>query len=287
MTGYGRGEGAHQGTRFVAEVRSVNHRFLELRVRLPPHCLALEAAIQERIRAKFQRGAIDVTVRRTASGSGTGATLAVDSAAARELVSAVRSLETVCQEKLPITAEFLWASGRVFVAAEEEDVELLRAPVLAAVDAALEELDTARRREGAAVGRILEEELAKLRATSTQMRAAAAEQPVHLKQKLEERLAQLRLEGLDPQRLAWEATFYADRADVGEELERLDAHVEAFSSCVRGGDTVGRRLDFLTQEMNREVNTLATKSALLALTQAALEGKSSVERLKEQVQNVE
>jgi uncharacterized protein (TIGR00255 family) len=290
MTGFGRSE-AGANAPCVAEIKAVNARFLDVRVRLPPVLAASEARVQELVRGKVQRGSVDVTVRFRAASTTTGPwPLSVDVAAAQEIAKRCEELSSILGTPIVPTAEFLWTTGRVFVQHEADaDASLLAAMELA-VQQALDAMVTARTAEGARLKVALEAELERMGELVRTIGTLAAAQPARAKERLEERLARWGADfrdQADAQRLELELALFADRCDVSEELVRLEAHLSAFRDQLASGGAVGRRLDFLTQELHRETNTLATKAATVELSSAVVDLKASVERLREQVQNVE
>lgn len=289
MTGFGRSEADASGT-CVVEVKSVNGRFLDVRVRLPASLAASEPRVQEIVRGTLQRGSVDVSVRFRTTNAQSTTTIAVDLRAAKELAARCAELSQALGKPVEPTVEFLWNSGRVFLAREEDADPGQVTAMEAAVRAALDALVEARTAEGARLRAALDEELKRLEGIVVTLTSLAGTQPARAKERLEERLArwgqELR-ERADPQRLELELALFADRSDVSEELVRLSAHLEAFRDQLQSGDAVGRRLDFLTQELHREANTLGTKAQSAELSSAVVDLKASIERLREQVQNVE
>lgn len=289
MTGFGRSEGGATAA-CVAEIKSVNARFLDVRVRLPAALGSAEPRVQELVRSMAQRGSLDVSVKFRTLGTAVPAPLAVDFAAAQEIVKRCDELSAALGKPVVPTAEFLWATGRVFVTQEDDADTTLVASMETAVREAMTAMVEARTAEGARLKAALEAELDRITVTVKTIGGLAAAQPARWKERLLDRLArwgtELR-ERADPQRLELELALFADRSDVSEELVRLDAHLEAFREQLASGDAVGRRLDFLTQELHREANTLGTKAATVELSSAVVDLKASVERLREQVQNVE
>jgi uncharacterized protein (TIGR00255 family) len=227
---------------------------------------------------------------RAASTTAGPSPISVDVAAAREIAKRCEELSSILGTPIVPTAEFLWTTGRVFVPREEDADASLVAAMELAVQQALDAMVTARIAEGARLQVALEAELERVRELVRTIGKLAAAQPARAKERLEERLARwgadLR-DRADAQRLELELALFADRCDVSEELVRLEAHFSAFRDQLASGDAVGRRLDFLTQELHREANTLGTKAATAELSSAVVDLKASIERLREQVQNVE
>jgi uncharacterized protein (TIGR00255 family) len=290
MTGAGTFVLEHAVGRFEVEARSVNHRFLKVgwRTQGPLPDLALEA--EERVRSRVARGHVTVHVRFAPAGARAGASLvdpAAFAAAAAELSALARAAGLAAPTagdvlRLPVLSE-AQARGAT-------DAAALGAATLAALDGGLEALDAARRREGQALVAELTRLLDAVDAAGRALAARAAEVPKAWQERLRARLAEL-LAGtgasLDPAALAREVAAMAERSDVREELTRLAAHVAHARELLAAGGQVGRPLDFLAQELAREANTVGSKANDLALTRSVIGLKADVERLREQVQNLE
>jgi uncharacterized protein (TIGR00255 family) len=295
MTGFGRGVAEHGGTRATIDVRAVNHRFLDLKLRgsLAP---ALEDAISSRVRSAVERGALTVSVH-LVRGAGAGA-LRIDQDAARAAPQQLAELARVLGTAGPDLALVLAQPG-VVIAADEDPRDDGDAPaVLAALDAALAQLTGMRAGEGKALARDLLARLDELTALRGTLEKLAADVPERVQRRLQQRLDRLLQDEvserandaagfLDPARLAQEVALLADRADVTEELVRLASHLEQARALINGNAPAGRRLDFLVQEIGRELNTIGSKSAATEISSAVVEAKAVLEKVREQVQNVE
>ncbi len=289
MTGVGTCALDHALGRLEAEARSVNSRFLKvsLRAQGPLPELGLEA--EERVRARVQRGHVTLTLRFTPAPSASATTIdpAAFAAAARELAQLTR----VAGLPAPTAGDVLRMPGLAAAqGARSEASPALAAAALEAIDGALAQLESARRREGGALACELVGLLDRIEAAARELDARAGKVPQALQQRLQARLAELLSASgtsLDPVALAREVATLADRSDVREELTRLCAHVAHAREIVARGGSIGRALDFLAQELAREANTVGSKSSDLALTRTVLGLKADVERLREQVQNLE
>ena len=285
MTGFGRGVAEHAGVRATVDLRSVNHRFLDLKLRaqIAP---SLEDQLATKIRGSVERGSISVAVNIVRPPTASG--VRIDEAAAQRAHAALRSLATTLGVAPPDLALVLAQPGVVASSDAPEDPEAVDAAILGALDQALGQLQAMRAAEGRALERELLarlDELAKLRAGIEQQAAGIAEQ---LHQKLSDRLARLIGDAaVDPARLAQEVALLAERADITEELVRLDSHLEQARTIAKGAAASGRKLDFLVQEIGRELNTIGSKSQRTEITAAIVEAKSVLEKMREQVQNVE
>ncbi len=293
MTGFGRSEGVIGPTQYTVEVRSVNHRYLDMRFRLPAALAAFENTFAEILRAKIARGSLDISIRSRAVTTDKGVEgntrFVVDMRAATSLVDACHALHAKFKTAATPSLEFFQASGKVFVAVEEsQESAPLPTELRDLVTQALDALVKARNREGAQTQTSLQSTVASLKTLSAQWTQAAAGHPEKIRERLTKKIQQWNLGGTaDPQRLELEVAFFADRSDISEEIQRFEAHLDEFSQLLSGNGPVGRKLDFLTQELHRETNTVASKADDLSLSRLAVEAKTAIEKLREQVQNVE
>jgi len=290
MTGAGTFVHEHALGRFESEARSVNHRFLKTtwRAQGPLPDLALE--VEERVRARLARGHVTLTLRFTPKQDARGAA-ALDAQAFLAVAAELQGLARAAGLAAVTAADVLHVPGVLVSAARAEpDGAGVGAAALETVDGALAALEAARTREGQALTRELLTLLACVERAGGELAARAAEVPQAWQQRLRSRLDEL-LKGtgvaLDPAALAREVAAMAERSDVREELTRLSAHVEHAREILAQGGSVGRPLDFLVQELSREANTVGSKANDLALTRTVIALKTDVERLREQVQNLE
>lgn len=287
MTGYGRCQAALEGREMTLEVKTVNHRFLDLSFRLPRNVGFLEEILRRELTAAFQRGHMDVFVayRNTRSDA---RQVRVDTALAGAYVEAARQVQEIAGTDEALSVAQLMAMPDVVQIAEAQEnqgaVEQLAGLALEGVIA---EVRAMRAREGEALRRDLMEHLNALAQLRDRMADRAPLVPLAYRERLNARLAELGAETVEPQRLAQEVALFADKCAIDEELSRLASHIAQMRACLEEKGAVGRRLDFLTQEMNREVNTIGSKASDLEITQAVVAAKSEIEKLREQVQNVE
>ena len=287
MTGYGRGEARGARVALVAEARSLNHRFLETSIKLPRGLAAQEPDVRRLVQGRIARGRVDLTatLRRAAGGT---ASVRTDVSLGLEYARGARALAEAAGLPQEISvADLLRLPGVVTAEEVEEDGEsgvLLKS----AVDEALDELCRMRQAEGAALGRDLAAHLDALAAWVRQVDRLLPAALARIQTRLRERVhAILADTPADPGRLAQEVATWAARSDVAEELVRLGSHLAQFRALLADGGAVGRQLDFLTQELHREVNTIASKADDAELVTRVLEARTLVERIREQVQNVE
>ena len=293
MTGFARESGTlADGTAFAWELRSVNGRGLDLRLRLPNGQDALEAALREATAKRLKRGNVSasLTLKREERPR-----LVVDKAALEQALALALELAGRIRGSIAPAAEALLALPGVMraevVEPDEAQEASKRAALATAYEAALAGLVGARQAEGDKLRAILAGLLDEIAALRDAAATEAAGQPEAQRQKLQEGLAALLGEGgrarVPEERLAQEVALLAQKSDVREELDRLSAHIEAARALLAAGEGAGRKLDFLTQEFVREANTLCSKSASVPLTRIGLDLKAAIERLKEQAANVE
>jgi uncharacterized protein (TIGR00255 family) len=290
MTGFGRAEGVSGTVRWIWEARSVNGRGLDVRTRLPNGYEALEAPIREAAQKRFRRGSIQISLnlRREERSEAT----AINTALLEELLKAGAKYIDRGQVDRPRWDGMLQVRGVLSGPESEEPSAEARAvldkALLAGVEQAFDALAATRVQEGAKTRAILDAQIARIAALTVEARGLAAAQAEAMIERIRTRVASAAPDVLvDPQRLAQEAALAAARADVREELDRLNAHAEEAAALLAGGEAAGRRLDFLSQEFNREANTLCSKSSDLALTRLGLDLKTTIDQLREQAANVE
>jgi uncharacterized protein (TIGR00255 family) len=290
MTGFARAEGQAEGLIWAWELKSVNGKTLDLRFRLPPGFDALELPLRIKLAERLRRGAITValTVTRVAASSG----VRVNREVLGTMMALMRELHSEFDVAPPRLDGLLALKGVLESGDEAEGQELRErreAAVLAGGEAAIGRLAAMRLAEGQRLGLVLDARLAEIGALAAEAEGNAATQPAALRTRLEEQLATLvaAVPALSEDRLAQEVALLVARADVREELDRLVAHLAAARALIDEGGAIGRRFDFLCQELNREANTLCSKSADIALTRTGLALKAAIEQLREQVQNIE
>jgi uncharacterized protein (TIGR00255 family) len=291
MTGFARTDGTAGSLAWAWELRSVNGRGLDLRLRLPPGFDAMEPALREAVGKRLKRGNVtaNLTVKREEAPR-----YAADPAALEQVLALAQALAARIPGAPPPRPEALLALPGVLRqetreaatdAAEAAQQEAVRAGFTAALDG----LHAARQGEGARLAVTLRTLLDEIAALRIKAAAEAVDQPAAQQARMMETVRALLAEmpALPAERIAQEVAILAARSDVREELDRLDAHLHAADALLREADAVGRRFDFLVQEFNREANTLCSKSASVALTATGLKLKATIEQLREQVQNIE
>lgn len=285
MTGFASVERQSPAGRLSWEIRSVNHRYLEVGLRLPEEFRVLEPAIRELLRETLSRGKVDAGLRFSA-GSDTGENqLVLNDSLVRQLMGLHQQLQEITGSKQEIDLNSLirWPS---MVTEQAPDCESMHKDAMELLLEAAEELKAGRGREGEKLVATIEERLDGVSQLVGQVRGWLPKIREALKLRLLSRVADLP-QPLDPGRLEQEVAFLVQKIDVDEELDRLDAHVDEARRVLVLDEPVGRRLDFLMQEFNRESNTLSSKSIDNRTTQAAVELKVLIEQMREQVQNIE
>jgi uncharacterized protein (TIGR00255 family) len=288
MTGYGKGEAECDGLTVTVELKSVNHRYADISVRLPRSFLALENVLRKRVAKSLKRGKVDVYVNYELS-AGSQATPQLNF----ELAAAYKTLLVGMQKDMGLTggvsAEYLAGQKDVIQLKDAElDEQLLQECLFAALEKGLTQLLEMRGAEGEETRRDIESRLRTAEKLLAEIVTRAPQVPLEWQEKLTERLTRLQ-QGIefDPQRVAQEIAVFTDRCDISEEIARFKSHLVQFRSLFDDKEPVGRRMDFLVQELNREVNTMGSKSNDAELTNSVVALKSEFEKVREQVQNIE
>ncbi len=288
MTGYGRGERLLPGKRCTVEIKSVNHRYCEVLLRLPRQFVFLEEKIRNLVQSRVARGRIEVFLTVDTNG-GSELAVKVDKGLAFAYYKAMKELQESLGIEGKIKVKHLISLPGVLTPGElADDVEEVWPLLKEAVEEALENLVKMRQVEGERLAQDIARRLAKV----SRLNALVCERaPLVLdeyREKLKQRAEKLLGEGTyDPARLEAEAVFFAERSNITEEIVRLESHLKQAENCLEAEEPVGRKLDFLLQEMNREANTIASKAADAEISRLIVEMKSELEKIREQVQNIE
>lgn len=290
MTGFSRGEGLHATGRWVWELRSVNNKGLDVRMRLPYGFEAIEVDCKKAVSSAFSRGSIQVSLQFSKEGSDN--VPSINPAALEAVLRASAQLQEQIGAAPPTVDGILAIKGILEITETDltdEEVISRNQDVLSGLKAAISELAIARKSEGDAIVAVMSDQISKIDDLVTKIEADPSRTPDAIRQRLQQQLALLLEEGndLDPQRLHQEAAYLATKADLREELDRLAAHVIAGQKLLSSGGPSGRKLDFLAQEFNRECNTICSKSNAPSVTELGLEMKIIVDQLREQTQNLE
>jgi len=287
MTGFGSGRGSSGGEEVDVEVRSVNHKFCEVKARLPRELSAAEVEIAKTVKDRLARGGVEVAVRR--GGAAATFTPRIDVALAESYARAFAEIQARLSLPGQVTlAEILAADGVVRLEEREMNADAAREALRRALGAALDALVAMRAREGEALARDLAGRLDAIAVLASRVAELVPRTVEAHRARLAERVAELaRGVPVDPTRLAQEVALFADRTDVTEELTRLASHVAQARALLGLAEPAGRKLDFLVQEMHREANTIGSKSQSAEIAGQVVSLKAEIERIREQVQNVE
>ena len=289
MTGYGRGECARDGVKVTVELSSVNRKSGEITLNLPRDLEPLEAQVRDEINKRISRGRLNVRVTVHAASS-EPTTARINTALASAYAAEFARLAKELQLSGGVTLEALMRAPGVLEA--EEDVveaESFWPAVQAALQQGLDALVKMREREGTHLAKDLATRIATIQEAAGRIGQQGPQVQVQYRERLLERIRQAGLEGIAPddERLLKEVVLFADRTDITEELTRLQSHFQQFADCLKAKEPVGRTLDFLSQEMNREVNTIGSKAQDAVISREVVTVKAELERFREQVQNVE
>ncbi len=284
MTAYGRHETETETGKLVWELRSVNHRYLELGLRLPEQFRALEPTVREFLGKQLKRGKVDVTLRFSPA-ERHDVNLSINRELANRLLAEAESLTRNAASSVAVDAMSILSWPGVVQERQQED-KRQQESAMEALQLALQDYIAAREREGRKIEDMLQKRCATITAIVAEVRELRPAVVERLQERLRQRLADVEIDA-DPARLEQELVLQAQKLDVVEELDRLDAHLAEMQSIFNRDEPVGRRLDFLIQEFNREANTLGSKSADSDTTRHTVELKVLIEQMREQVQNLE
>lgn len=287
MTGYGRGEAENEQVKVFAEIKTVNHRFCEYTIRMPRQLLVLEEKVKKKANEYIRRGRVEIFI--TVEGESlVSKKVKIDWALADQYVTLMDEVKGKYNLESSITLQDMLQFESIFMTEEVPtvpvDLELL---LMDSLTIALENLKQMRTQEGQELAQDLQNQLKKLAEIVEGVKNYAPSVVEQYKARLAVKLAELTDGLIEDSRMITEAAIFADKCDINEELTRLESHVQQFTVTLRHGDPIGRKLDFLVQEMNREVNTIGSKANDSAITKEVVEMKSLLEKLKEQVQNIE
>lgn len=287
MTGWGRGYISRDGREMTLEMKSVNHRFLDLNFRIPRSLSFLEDAIRGWIKdSDLRRGHIEITLNYTNTRSD-ARSIHIDTGRLKAFEQAMEENNGLALAYTrPTLAEVMQLCEAVTVTEVPEETETVTALAKDCFDAALQTMREMRQKEGQSLAKDLLANVALFSALRDKIAEKAPSVPANYQRRLSARLEELGVQGADPARLAQEVAIMADRCAIDEELSRLVSHIGQFRDTVLHQEEAGKRLDFLLQEMNRETNTIGSKASDLEIAQAVVDGKCILEKLREQVQNI-
>jgi uncharacterized protein (TIGR00255 family) len=291
MTGYGRAEAILGGRKYVVEIKSLNHRYLELSLRIPANLLPLELEIKKKINEQLIRGRIDVTIRReTYSGMEDTRLLEVNLPLVKNYYDLLIQLKDLFNLKEDITLDMMAGLKDVFIPLEtlEDEITVLWEGLAGVLSNAIAALIDMRQKEGEVLGQDLKARLYLINEHLDEIDARAPRIVLEYQKRLVERIREL-MDGMviDESRLSQEVAIMAEKSDITEEIVRFGSHIKQFLEMLKSPEAIGRKVDFLIQEMNREVNTIGSKSSDAEVSCHVIEIKSELAKLREQVQNLE
>src|SRR5205085_118566 len=289
MTGFGRATVRGDGFAATVEIKTVNNRFLDVHLRIGQELSPIELDIRKRVSTRLSRGRVDININFERTGE---TTYEINQGTIAGYVDALRDIQRQFNLTGDIDVNAIARLPGALSTPREDLSEAESAGIYDALDRALADLETMREREGAALAEEMNARIAKIESTIPVIEADAANLVNAYRQRLEKRIGELvsrsgQVFELEPARLAQEVAYLADRSDITEELARLRRHLEQFRDTLNATGEIGKRLDFLLQELNREANTVLSKSTDVSIKNAGLAIKAEVEKLREQVQNVE
>ena len=287
MTGFGRGEATFKDGRIILEIRTVNHRFLEIRNRVPVELAAAESQIEKLLKSYLSRGYCTVGLMYECPGGGASQ---INRSALKSHIENLASIAHETKVDLADLVPVLAAAPDLFSLSPSYDQEELEKAVASAFKGAIEKLLVMRQNDGAAMSVEIGERLDSIGASVRDLAAEAKEYPAQMLEKMRRKITDL-LAGtnlkIDPSRVEAEAALLADKTDINEELTRLASHCDQLAGLIESEDPVGRRMEFLVQEMVREANTMGSKAGLVEFTHKVVDLKADLEKIRELAQNVE
>lgn len=288
MTGYGRGEALLEGLRFIVEIQSINRKQSDIALSIPRSLQALEPRIREKLQSKISRGRLNASIQVEAPPAQLGES-AINESLAAAYLSAINRLRDSLALSGEVTLDLiLRAPGVLQTPTQNLDPEVCWPALDCALERALEGLISMRKTEGLNLASDLRSRLALLKSRTAEIRGRAPEIAKNYRSQLLDRIANSELPvSVDEERLVREVVLFADKSDISEELTRLDSHAEQFASLIERGEPIGRTLEFLTQEIARELNTLGTKSNDAQISHWVVQAKAELEKIREQLLNIE
>jgi uncharacterized protein (TIGR00255 family) len=289
MTGYGRGDAGKDGFKFTVELNSINRKQSDISINLPKELIELEPRIRDEINAHLSRGRINVVVAFHRTNAKAEDQVELDTALAKAYHRAIQKLQKEVKLNGSLTLDtILRAPGVMKLAEAAVDAESVWPHVEAALRKAIGGLVKMREKEGKFLANDLAERLGLLESGLQLISKTAPEIITRYREQLHARIKEAGLDvSLDDERLVKEVVFFADRADISEEITRLSSHLKQFRDCLKPGEPVGRTLDFLAQEMGREINTIGSKANAAEISQQVVKMKAELEKIREQIQNIE
>lgn len=289
MTGFGRGEASSDGLTVTAEIRSVNSRYLDFSIRLPQEVQEKELKLKEHLQSEINRGKININIRLDQAQTGEPE-ITFNEQLVRGYKKLLEELRAAAEIEEPVTLRNVMSFNDIFVSREqdEETIKRIWDLTIKATDEAVDQLNGMRRQEGQQLQKDLLQRINNIEELLEKIAVLTKNRSAEAKEKLEERLKNLISDdSIDPERLEMEVALLADKMDITEEIVRLRSHIKFFREALDQEEAVGRRLNFLSQEINREINTIGSKANSSQISQHVVHAKENLEQIREQIQNVE
>lgn len=286
MTGFGRGEYENEGRTYTVEIKSVNHKYSDINIRLPRFLNSVEDKIRKRISSVISRGKVDVFIT-FENYSNKGTNIRINKELAKEYIKELKELAEETDLKFDVNVIDISKFPEILKIEEDENEELISNELMLAVDDALEKFVSMREIEGQKLVEDIEKRIYSIQGKVkeiTQFSSTLVEEYI---EKLEARVNELLKVAVDETRLMQEIVIFSDKSSIEEELTRLDSHISQFLNLIKGESPIGKKIDFLIQEINRETNTIGSKANCLEITNRVIEIKTEVENIREQIQNIE
>lgn len=287
MTGFGRGEYENEGRTYTVDIKSVNHKYSDISVRLPRFLNTVEDKIRKRVSNSISRGKVDVFVT-FENYSSQGSTIRINRELAKEYIKELKLLADEAELKFDVNVIDITKFPEILKLEDDEDEELIANELMVALDKALENFVSMREIEGAKLVEDIEERIHVIEGKVSEITKFSSTLVEEYIQKLETRVKELMKDTVvDEARLMQEIVIFSDKSSIEEELTRLASHISQFLVLIKESSPIGKKIDFLIQEINREVNTIGSKANCLEITNRVIEIKTEVENIREQIQNIE
>lgn len=287
MTGFGRGKYENEGRSYTVEIKSVNHKYSDINVRVPRFLNSVEDSIRKRVASVISRGKVDVFVT-FENYSSKGTTIRINRELAKEYIKELKSLADETDVKFELNVIDISKFPEILKIEDTQDEELIANELIIAVDDALEKFVAMREIEGKKLIEDIEKRIYYIKDKVSEITKYSSTLVEEYMKKLEQRVTELMADtAVDENRLMQEIVIFSDKSSIEEELTRLKSHIEQFLDLIKQSSPVGKKIDFLIQEINREINTIGSKANCLEITNLVIELKTEVENIREQIQNIE
>lgn len=286
MTGFGRGEYENEGRKYVVEIKSVNHKYSDINIRLPKFLNCIEDKIRKKISSVISRGKIDVFVSFEDFSSKT-TNIKINTELAKNYINELKKLSEETGLKFDVSLIDISKFPEILKLEENGNEEQIQEELMIAVDNALEKFISMREIEGQRLIEDIEKRIHSIEGKIVEIKKYSGTLVEEYIEKLQSRISEILKTDVDETRLMQEVVFFSDKSSIEEELTRLDSHISQFLKLIKGESPIGKKIDFLIQEINRETNTIGSKANCLEITNRVIEIKTEVENIREQIQNIE